>query len=41
MPQDGQRPLRCSLLTVTGVTLSRERPEGSMGIAYPLQPGST
>lgn len=41
MPRDGQRALRCSLLTITGVTVSGEKPEGSVGIAHPLQRGST
>lgn len=41
MPQDGKKPLCCSLLTKTEVTVSGEKPEGSMGIAYPSEQGST
>lgn len=41
MPQDGKRPLCCSLLTKTGVTVSGEKPEGSVGIAYPSEQGSS
>lgn len=41
MSWDRQRPLRYSLLTITGVTVSGKEPEGSVGIAYPLEQGST
>lgn len=41
MPRAGQRPLCCSLLATAGVTVSREKPEGNVGIAHPPQWGST